>query len=361
MEPTTTHVSDLAYAADLIKCAQVTTDYQDMARELAGPLARFVTRVFPGHLQLVYMLTDVNRRQVWNAYLCSPRIAPHMAALSDGDIHELRVRLLICRSHALIVDGYGSCDRGLIGLYGKLGPDALDAEFYVQFHATMTANEALRRSLAHAPAIDPRAIPVLHALPPELQSYPFARDLARQGAPLQFLELYDYIKQQNFPDKELLLHRLTRLIQTGRGYRWALTDICRALPFPPQTVPNEGNLRFIPNGIELVKVADRYRNCLRERISQALSGEHQYYEWHCPTPAVICLKRHRGSVWYISDMLLKSNEEPSRELKREIRDHLGRYGVGQAQCIADLFDSFLDEPVDVTEEAEILETMRNGG
>lgn len=45
---------------------------------------------------------------------------------------------------------------------------------------------------------------------------------------------------------------------------------------------------------------------------------------------------------------------------REIRDHLGRYGVGQAQCIADLFDRFLDESVDVTEEDEILEAMRNG-
>ena len=361
MEPTTTHVSDLAYAADLIKCAQVTTDYQEMARKLAGPLAKFVTSAFPGHLLLVYLLTDVNRRQVWNAYLSSPRMAPLMTSLSDGDLQELRVKLLICRSHALIVDGYGSCARGLIGLYGKLGPDALAPEFYAQFHATLAANEALRRSLAHAPAIDPRAIPVLHAFPQELQSYPFARELAKQGCPLQFLELYDYIQQQDFPDKDVLLHRMSRLIQTGRGYRWALTDIRRALPFPSQIVPNDGSLRFIPNGTELVKVADRYRNCLRERISQALTGEHQYYEWLCPTPAVICLKRHRGSVWYISDMLLKNNEEPSKELKREIRDRFERYGVGEARCIADLFDRYLDEAVDVTEEDEILEAMRNGG
>ena len=61
-------------------------------------------------------------------------------------------------------------------------------------------------------------------------------------------------------------------------------------------VPNGGKLRFIPNRTELTTAADRYRNCLREAVSHAFSGEHQYYEWHCPTPAVICLKRHSGNA-----------------------------------------------------------------
>ena len=92
-------------AAMTIFCAQITTDYQALACKLAGPLADSVKHVFPGHLLLVYLLTDTNRRQVWNAYLSSPRIAPQMAVASEEDLAELRVRLLICRSHALIVDG----------------------------------------------------------------------------------------------------------------------------------------------------------------------------------------------------------------------------------------------------------------
>ena len=58
-------------------------------------------------------------------------------------------------------------------------------------------------------------------------------------------------------------------------------------------------------------------------------------------------------------MLLKSNEEPSRELKREIRAHFARYQIGKAWCIADLFDRFLDQPVDVTDEVAILGALED--
>lgn len=358
MEPTNTHTHDLAYAADLTKCSQITNDYQQMARELAGPLEAIVAKVFPGHLLMVYLLTDIRRRQVWNAYLSSHRVAPHHDGLTEDQAAELRVKLLICRSYDLIVDGYGSSERGLIGLYGKLGPTALSAQFYLLFHKTLTANEGLRRSLCHAPSIYPKALSLVFILPPELQSYPFARELLDCGASTQFLELYPHIQNQSFPNKLELMERLHRLIRIGRGFRAALKDIQRALAFPPQAIPDEGPLRFISNGQELCKIADRYFNCLRGEVSSALSDECQYYEWHSEPPAIICLKRHRERTWYITEIHLRDNASPSEALDIEIRAHFARYGIGERRCVADLFDRLLGHTVNVDEELEEFAAMQ---
>ncbi|WP_421696554.1 hypothetical protein [Aestuariivirga sp.] len=360
METTINHAYDLACAADLIKCAQVTTDYQIPACKLAGPLVGAVTNVFPGHLLAVYLLTDVSRRQVWNAYLASPRIAPQMSSLSGGDVAELRASLLTCRSAELIEAGYGSSERGLIGLYGKLGPEALSPEFYVSFHATLSTNEALRRTLSHAPAIDTKALSLLFSFPTQLQSYALARQLIEIADPMRFLELHDCIQRQCFPGKQALMERLYRLIRVGKGFRAALKDIYHALSFPTQVVPDGAKLRFIPNGSELIKIAERYRNCLKDHLWDAFSGESQFYEWSCPSPAMICLKRHRGNTWWISAMSLKDNVEPSKELQCEIRTHFAPYEIGERRCIADLFDQFLEEPTNMSHELAVLEAMRRG-
>ena len=50
MEPTMAHASELAYAADLLKCAQITTGYQELACKLAVPLAQPVKSVIADHL-----------------------------------------------------------------------------------------------------------------------------------------------------------------------------------------------------------------------------------------------------------------------------------------------------------------------
>jgi hypothetical protein len=352
MEPTMTHSYDLAYAADLAKCGQITTDYQQLARKLAGPLEPIVAKVFPGHLLMVYLLTDVSRRQVWNAYMTSPSVATHLPQLTDEEAQELRVKLLICRSYDLIVDGYGSSERGLIGLYGKLGAEAQSAEFYPLFHQTLTENEPVRRSLCHVPAIDPKVLSLVFTLPTPLQSYPFARDLVSCEIVGQFLELHAYLQGQDFSNKDASMERLYRLVRIGRGFRSALKAIRLALPFPAQAVPNEGQLRFISNGEDLSKAAERYRNCLRRELSAALNGECQFYEWACSTPAVICLNRYRGDNWYISAMNLADNADPSAELEAEIRCHFARHGIGERRCVADLFDRVLQCTVDITEELE---------
>ena len=360
METSTKHTYDLAYAVDVAKCAQVTTDYQQLARKLAGPLEDIIARVFPGHLLMVYLVTDISRRQIWNAYLSSPRVFPQLEWLTEEQATELRVSLLTCRSYALIVDGYGSSERGLIGLYGKLGPEAQPSDFYPLFHQTLTANEPLRRSLCHVPSIQTMALSLICTLPPELQSYPFAKELVNYGLSDQFLELYGYIQQQNFSNKDALMDRLYRLIRVGRGYRAALKDILHALDFPPQVVLDEGQLRFIRNGVELAKTADRYRNCLRSEVSTAFSGECQFYEWDCSTPAIVCLKRHRGNTWYISAINLSDNAEPSEVLENEIRSHFARYGIGERRCVADLFGRLIGLPAETADELAELEAMRGG-
>jgi hypothetical protein len=131
----------------------------------------------------------------------------------------------------------------LIGLYGKLGAEALAPEFYVQFHAMLTVNEMLRRSLAHLLTLDHMALSLLFTHPPELQSYQLALKLIKQDNPEQFRELHDHLQRLDFPKKDALMARLHRVASAGREFRIVLAEIQQALPFPPQAAPDEGPLR----------------------------------------------------------------------------------------------------------------------
>ena len=150
------------------------------------------------------------------------------------------------------------------------------------------------------------------------------------------------------------MHRLCRAASTGREFWIVLAEIRLALPFPQQVVPDAGPLRFIRNGSELIKTADRYRNCLERLVPYAFSGESQFYEWRCPTPAIICLKRHRGTTWYIDAIRCEDNEAPTEALDGEIRAHFARHEIGEPRCPADLFDAFLPRSGGVLGEIDLL-------
>jgi hypothetical protein len=336
--------TELAQCLELAKAAQITTDYRNLVCDSAGPLLNIVHQVFPGHLQFIYLITDDNRRQVWNAHMSAPSIAAGLSWLAPAELAQYRYRLLTEGSQALIREAYGSTCEGLISLYGKLGRVALSGEFYSRFHRLVSNNLELRRSLFHSPAIEPALIELLFDMPPPLQSYHFAKEVGTEHAMKQFRDLFLFILSSDFKDKEALIDRLIRGVRVGKAYREPLRKIFHALSFPPQVVPNKGPLRFIPAGAELASVARRYNNCMARYVSLAVTGERQFYEWKGSTPAVIGLRRYRVSTWYIEEIKLKDNAEPPFVLVKEIHDHFANYGIDDKRwCQIDAFDRFLVE------------------
>jgi hypothetical protein len=96
-----------------------------------------------------------------------------------------------------------------------------------------------------------------------------------------------------------------------------------------------------------LSVSRRYNNCLAGHVSHAATGERQYYEWKGPAPAVIGLRRHRASTWFIEEIKLRNNEEPPFVLVLEIREHFAVHGIGDRRwCQIDSFDRFLIDDIE---------------
>lgn len=70
--------------------------------------------------------------------------------------------------------------------------------------------------------------------------------------------------------------------------------------FPPHPWDGGPTLRPIRSSGDLFEVADRFHNCLRNRMSNCFAGTTFYYEWSGPTPAIVELRNEGNLFWFMS-------------------------------------------------------------
>jgi hypothetical protein len=127
------------------------------------------------------------------------------------------------------------------------------------------------------------------------------------------------------------LHRsLDGLRQSDKDLaRWTECWLRRGtrMPFAPPIPANDPDLRVL-NGIEMVKLGRRFRNCAADRVGHVAAGLRCYLEWVGDGgPAVIELRRLTGGHFLVEDLRAPRNRDLDPDLAERIRVKLSTFGV----------------------------------
>ena len=331
-------------AIQALHMAQITDDYQKVVSKLAGELYDDVCLVFPGHLQMLYLLTHVRRRQVWNAVIAADETQEILGHDKKG-IVALRHALLKKKSTQLLQDAYGEVPNSFEALLGRLGNVAQHYDIYRDlFELARNGEPKLRKQLLHEKSLKAELVKRLTELPAHLQSVKFAKGFESETQMKRFVDFLGAWGDVDMPEKAELDERLYKAIHHGGGVTEAIRQIYIRLPFPEQTVPNCKKVKFLENGCALEDAAKRYDNCLATLVPQAVRGETQFYEWKGRAHAIVAIKKKRG-YWEIDEIKLRNNREPAPEFSETIQQHFKKYGVGEHIHFCQLIEQYLSASV----------------
>lgn len=329
--------ANLAAALKLAETAQVTQDYQALVAKLAGPLASKIAEIFPGHLQIVYLLTDVTRRQVWNAVLSSPE-APRVAMTEVAD--DVRKALITKKSKTLLSDVFGDLPIGFCKLIGRLGPVAQQHDVYRSLYTLTRVAPELALDMSNEDRLTAMVLRCLIKLPQGWRHLAFAKQIRDEEKLDHLIRLYERLASTDFSDKALLLKNLEICMRNGEGIAKAFRSIYLRLPFARAKVPESCHVRYLANGLMMEEASKRYNNCLADLVPEAVREESQFYEWTDQINAIVQIRRHRGP-WRVYHIEPKKGVELDRQQKGEIKAFFKERGIGVEKSLANMIEPFV--------------------
>ena len=336
----TSEQTHIQQAIQALHMAQITDDYQKIVSKLAGDLYDDVCLVFPGHLQMLYLLTHVRRRQVWNAVIAADQTQEILGHDKKG-IVALRHALLKQKSTQLLQDAYGEVPNSFEALLGRLGNVGQHYDIYRNLYQLVRNGDSkLRKQLLQEKPLKADLVKHLAALPARLRNVKFAKQFECETQIKQFLDFLSAWEDVEIPEKAKLSENLYEAIHRQGEVSEVIRQIYIRLPFPDQTVPNCEKVKFLENGCALEDAAKRYDNCLATLVPQAVRGDTQFYEWKGRAHAIVAIKKKREH-WEINEIKLRKNREPAPEFASTIRQHFKQYGVGKHLHFTRLIEQFL--------------------
>ena len=119
----------------------------------------------------------------------------------------------------------------------------------------------------------------------------------------------------------------------SRGEFW--TDatiylISRSFVFPAAGTINHPDIHQIVNPSDLVRLAGKFRNCLRNYIGEGITGEMAFYHYSGAEPVVLSLKSRFGGAPIIVEMKGVANAKVSDETRHLIASAFAGHGITDA-------------------------------
>lgn len=325
-------------AIQALHFAQITNDYQQLVRNIACNLYENVTKIFPDHLQMIYLLTNDRRRQVWHAVIAADK-TQDILKRGGKEIVKLRHALLNQKSTALLETAYIELPKSFEALLSRLGTEAQDHDVYLKLYEIALLGEPrLRKQMLEEEKLHPKTVRRLHALPVDLRNVRFVNSLQDDESVQSFVGLLEEMQSISFPEKTALEEKLLQAVKHSGNVSSVIKEIYIRLPFPPQLVPDSNLLRYLDCGLELEKAGKEFKNCLGVLVPQAIRGERQFYVWN--NNAIVSLHKHRG-CWVVDEIKLRDNQEPAAKFQKMIIAHFAERGVKKIQDFPSMLEPFL--------------------
>jgi hypothetical protein len=229
---------------------------------------------------------------------------------------------------------------GLARALERLGERAWSAADYERLLRALASRHA-GKVLRHRDSIDPDAVRALGLLPDALLERGLGRILAGESAADLIAEAFAAITRR---DGEAAARTL--------AMRWGASECLKSLielvrddlepEAPPPPFPGTARLKPLATKAALRDAAGRFRNCLRNHLRYAGSGQSAYYEWLPAPGAVLEITRDRLRGWTLEQARLAGNVFVPEPARGEIIAELQAIGVYVGRSLWALDDALDD-------------------
>ena len=315
---------------ELLSRSPVAQNHDHLLRHLAGPVYRWVAPVFCDERAVAYILAESKRRAVWNAVLATGQYRE-----CNGD--ELFEQLLTLSGKTLVSGAYGSCPPGFITLLGLCSETGHPPEFYQFWYGFLGDDDgsAIRQiASSRVPVFE--LYRVLKVLPEPLRTIGIAQRLGESVATMRFIDAVTWMHGGK-PDDGVWLS-VRKKLESGASPRKVLDKMLNDARCPAPYITDE-RFRHIATVQQLRGAARRFENCLGMdfTIEQALTGEHQFYEWIGKgEPAIVSITTDIPFGYTVGSIKGVGNCEPDVETYVNVTAALAEHGVVERSGVVDM-------------------------
>ena len=226
----------------------------------------------------------------------------------------------------------GSCPDGLVGALERIGPDAFgQPSAYLVLHGLFgkgpTRHE--RDALRYCGAVREATVDVLQALDSRWVHANILNRLMHAEHALAFNSALAFLQSASTRASDAAIRAAISNLRKGEGLSQMLARFARRADcFPSHPSGTISDIVAIESAAHLISAARRYRNCLRRRLLDALSGNTAYAEFR----GAAILEFRRLSVeggWLLYGVHGPSNRDVGDSLRADAEAALAKLGISR--------------------------------
>lgn len=294
------------------KADENVTQVSDALTAVTGDLAVFFAQIdpFPHH-----------------NILDKPRTHLHLLATVFSKAHciESAAKVFACRKFRdACTAAIGHRVAGLEGALKKAPASLLNIEDYTRLHQLISDDGAMK-VLRHAKGLTAELIETLFILPPEYRTAGVVKHI-RHPAEAQIVKLAcDSGSPTDCEERRIhLAERLSKICVAEKFWNVICGELVSqmgSIPAPPPI--NHPNFYPVTQLVEVLQLADKFRNCLRSYVSEVQGGSLSLYQFvRGDELAVIGISPRFGCNGCVKEIKGPQNERLSPKLLEEITEIL---------------------------------------
>jgi hypothetical protein len=195
------------------------------------------------------------------------------------------------------------------------------------------------RNVIEADGFDVSLLQPLLDLPSAFQTPAIAAVMGQRELMERFVDLIARLRVEDFPEQRRLLRELETAAPSWDAVTQALREIYLRLPLPPQVIPDDDQIRYLPDGLSLVEADRVYQTTFHRDLPVMMRSRRQCYEWRGDPGALVMLASYRKR-WIILSVAGAGIDE-DHPVRTTIANHLRPHGIGLGPELPDLLELFL--------------------
>lgn len=259
---------------------------------------------------------SAERRQVIAAYLS-------MANNTDGSDQHIATFLTRADHRSILQRAFGRVPPGLRAALGRSGFQPHDPAYYRKLFDLLSGGpHHLIEVIWQSAKLDPDRLAIIADCPADLCDSRILTKIKDRKHATDVALSVDLLSRRGV-DRAALIDALHQSDDINDAIkRWSMR-----MTFPSGPIPTAEGYRPIRTGLELARIARKYRNCVRGYFSSAMSGGHAFGELHHEGREVLISFDRTNGMWIVGGVYTYRNFDVHAGISRAAFAFAARHGI----------------------------------